>query len=349
MHERSRTNRTPARGFTLIELMVVFVVIALLVSILVVALGGAVESARRSKTVAQLQSISSAIDAFETDFRYVPPLVTPSLVSPDNAPTRTGLVTPQTFAQSGGNPSDIGDYFRQARYNSEYTLAVYLLGIGALNPDETDDLGIANTSTPLHDGVPGPGFKAPGALRAWKVQPPNGTIRHEPELTGRTYGPYLDIATLEGLLELDQGRNLYKINDVWGNPIRYYSGWTGYRLVNGNRVPTLDGIPLELRSSESILAQAGGANLSEQLAFDDELRTAKYALLSAGESPDDYYGENPYTGVQNTNISPFGDVLFNDDGTTRFVPELVGGFSGLTPAEQQSFDKQVGSNLRYIK
>lgn len=349
MYEHSRTTRKPVRGFTLIELMVVFVVIALLVSILIVALGGAIESARRSKTVAQLQSISSAIDAFETDFRYVPPLVTPNLVSEDDSPAREGLVTPQTYAQSDGNPSDVDDYYRDARYNSEYTLAVYLLGIGALNPDATDDFGITNNSTPLHDGVPGPGFKAPGPLRAWKVQPPNGTLRHEPELTGRSYGPYLDIGTIEGLIELDETRGLYKINDVWGNPIRYYSGWTGYRIVNGNRVPTLEGIPLELRSSESILAQIGGANLSEQLAFDDDLRTAKYALLSAGESPDDYFGNNPYTNVPNTNISPFGDVVFNDDGTTDKVPATAGAFGGLSQVEQRSFEKQVGSNLRYIK
>lgn len=348
MHQFQKTYRS-GRGFTLVELLVVFVIIVLLVSILVVALGGAVESSRRSKTVAQMQSISSAIDAFEADFRYVPPLVTPQLVSSDSSPTRTGLVTPSTYSRSGGNPNDLNQYYEDARYHSEYTFAVYLLGIGALNPDETDDLGITNNSTALHDGVPGPGFKSPGELRAWKVQPPNGSLRHQPDPTGRTYGPYLDIATLEDILELDEARGLYKINDVWGNPIRYYSGWTGTRIVNGNRQPTLDGIPLELRSSESIQAQASGANISELLGFDSELRTAPYALLSAGESADNYFGQNPYTNEDNTFIAPFGDVLFEDDGTTTLIPDDAGGFSGLSDGQLRSFEKQVGSNLRYIK
>jgi len=348
MHTGQKTYRA-ARGFTLVELLVVFVIIVLLVSILVVALGGAVESSRRSKTVAQMQSLSSAIDAFEADFRYVPPLVTPQLVSPASNPTRTGLVTPSTYARSAGNPNNLNQYYEAVRYNSEYTFAVYLLGIGALNPDETNDLGITNNSTALHDGVPGPGFKSPGELRAWKVQPPNGPLRHQPQLTGRTYGPYLDIATLEGILELDEARGLYKINDVWGNPIRYYSGWTGTRIVNGNRQPTLDGIPFELRGSESVQAQASGANISELLAFDAQLRTASYALLSAGESADNYFGRNPYTNEQNSTISPFGDVVFESDGSTTLIPNSAAGFAGLTEEQQRSFERQVGSNLRIIK
>ncbi|MCR9215678.1 MAG: prepilin-type N-terminal cleavage/methylation domain-containing protein [Phycisphaerales bacterium] len=344
MHDFRTTSRA-RRGFTLVELLVVFVVILILVGILVVALSGAVSSARRSKTVAQLQSISTAIDAFETDFRYVPPLVTPELVSPDSSPTRTGLVTPRTHAQAAGNPNNIDQYYRDARYNSEFSLTVYLLGIGALNPDELDDDGVAPGSTPLHDGVPGPGFKAPGNLRAWKVQPSSGPIRHEPQLTGRTYGPYLDFGTLEGVVDFDEDRGMFRILDPWGNPVRYYSGWNGFRIVNGNRQPTLDEIPIELRSSEGLEAELGGANLAQLLDFDDELRTAKYALLSAGESSDDYYGTNPYTGEQNTFIAPFGDVVFESNGSTS----LVDTYSALNQEQQVSFLKQVGSNLRYIK
>ncbi|MFG0293994.1 MAG: type II secretion system protein [Phycisphaerales bacterium JB050] len=333
------------RGFTLVEMLVVFVIIVILVSILAVALGGAIKSARRSKATVQLQSIGNAIDAFEEDFRYVPPLVTPSLVSPDSSPTPTGLVTPTTYSKTAGNPDDIGDYYEDVRYNSEYTLAVYLLGIGALNPDELDDDGIATGGTPLHDGVPGPGFKAPGDLRAWKVQPPSGPLRHEPQLTGRTYGPYLDFGTLEGILELDEDRGLYKITDPWGNPIRYYSGWTGIRMVNGNRIRSLDEIPIELRSSESLQAQASGADLDTLLGFDGELRTAKYALLCAGESSDDYFGENPYTLEQNVFIPPFGDVVFESDGNTT----LVTTYNALNTEQQVSFEKQVSTNLRYVK
>lgn len=348
MTKRLPTSRQ-ARGFTLIELLVAVLIIVILVSILAVSLSGALNSARRSRTVAQIQSIASALDAFEVDFRYAPPLVTPNLVTPPTNPTRVGLVTPETYAQSQGNPSNLDTYFRDARYQSEYTLAAYLLGIGAFNPDETDDEGVASGSTALHDGVPGPGFKSPGPLRSWKVRLPNGQIRHEPQLTGRTYGPYLDLGTMQDALEFDEDRGLFKIIDVWGNPIRYYSGWTGFRIVNGNRQPTLDEIPLELRSTNSITAQADGANISDLLGFDDDIRTASYALLSAGASPDRFFGTNPFTNQQNTNISPFGDVLFSSDGTTRILPNTVGQFQGLNADERRSFEEQVQSNLRYVK
>lgn len=333
------------RGFTLIELLVVFIIIVVLVSILVVALGNAIESSRRSKATLQLESIGNAIDSFEQDFQFVPPLVTPSLVSADSNPTRTGLVTPKTYSLSGGSPGNLDEYYEQVRYHSEYTLAVYLLGIGALNPDELDDNGIANGGTPLHDGVPGPGFKAPGDLQAWKVQPPSGNLRHDPQLTGRTYGPYLDFGTLEGVLEFDDDRGLYKILDPWGNPVRYYSGWTGVRIVNGNRIRTLDEIPIELRSTEGLQAQAGGADLATLIGFDNELRTAKYALLSAGASSDDYFGRNPYTLENNVFIPPFGDVVFQSNGDTSIVTT----YGALDAEQQSSFEKQVKTNLRVIK
>jgi type II secretory pathway pseudopilin PulG len=346
MNQASKKYR--GNGFTLVEVLVVFIVIALLIGILVVALSNAIESARRSATVAQLQAIGTAIDAFENDMGFVPPLVSPSLVSPVFSPTPTGLVTPQTYAIDGGNPSSINDYYAQVRYNSEYTLAAYLLGIGAFNPDELDDNGVSPGSTPLHDGVPGPGFKSPGPLKAWKVNPPNGSLRHDPQLTGRTYGPYLDFGTLEGVLEFDEDRGMYKIVDVWGNPIRYYSGWTGVRIVDGNRVPTLDEIPIQLRASDSLEAQSAGADLPELLSFDDELRTAKYALLSAGESSDDYYADNPVTGDTDVFLAPFGDFAIGDDGIAAPV-ESFADYSSLDPTQQRSFQKQVESNLRLIK
>lgn len=72
--EMSKPDRQPVRGFTLIELLVVISIIALLVGILLPALGAARKSAMSLKCLANNRSMGQASQSFASDHDYRIPL-----------------------------------------------------------------------------------------------------------------------------------------------------------------------------------------------------------------------------------------------------------------------------------
>ena len=62
-------------GFTLIEILVVIALIGVLAGILLVAVGGATDTARAARTKSTMESISRAIDQFEIDHGTLPGIV----------------------------------------------------------------------------------------------------------------------------------------------------------------------------------------------------------------------------------------------------------------------------------
>jgi len=69
------------RGFSLVEVMVVIALIGILAGILLVAVGGATDSAKRARTGSTLESVSAAMDAFRIEHSALPGVVPPRVLS----------------------------------------------------------------------------------------------------------------------------------------------------------------------------------------------------------------------------------------------------------------------------
>jgi general secretion pathway protein G len=65
-HSRTR------RAFTLIELLLVLVILAVLAAVVVPRLTGRVEAARKGGTISDISNIKTALDVFETDIGRYP-------------------------------------------------------------------------------------------------------------------------------------------------------------------------------------------------------------------------------------------------------------------------------------
>ncbi|WP_165073960.1 type II secretion system protein [Paludisphaera rhizosphaerae] len=71
---RRRTPAGPSRGgFTLVELLIVFVILAILIALLLPAINGAVKTAKNSAVTANLKQLDAALAAFKSKYGDFPP------------------------------------------------------------------------------------------------------------------------------------------------------------------------------------------------------------------------------------------------------------------------------------
>src|SRR5438046_4805385 len=61
------------RAFTLIELLVVIAIIAILLALLITAIGGALRKANQTKCVHEISQLATALETFKSKFGAYPP------------------------------------------------------------------------------------------------------------------------------------------------------------------------------------------------------------------------------------------------------------------------------------
>lgn len=314
--------RSAARGFTLVELLVVIAIIAVLVALVTVAARGVFRSASTTRATGLLATINQAVAQFKADLTYEPPLISrvdPTGSSPDGL--RGGIVTPELEGQISGNSADVLRAYRRQRFNSQFSLPAYLMGIGSLSGRTMqrnvvgfppNSAGMSEQATgyrvaALDDGFPGAGFRNPGPFKAWKKPPSTVTnppsFVHSPELSGRTYGPYLDLEQMTGVLELvevapgslttpmraripgvDGATNIwmYRFIEPSGEAVRYYRGWpTRDATSNPPNQASTQRIPVELRGPDSMKAilKIGTPNWAP-IPEDKDIMASSYMLLA---------------------------------------------------------------------
>jgi len=349
------TNRPHPPAFTLTELLAVTVVVFILITLVTVVSTSVISGSRAARDLAQLNSISQAIETFETDFGYIPPLI-PRTDADGNV--LEGVATPTVLAQTSGDTAR--DILIANRYMSEYSITVYLLGIGRFDTDAPQNdrgLNAGESGYRGHDGAAGPGIRNPGRSRCWKdpADLASNTLDHQVTSTGRVYGPYLDLGAVEQALAFDEERGLYTIADTWGTPIRYYAGWPTRDPddpANPDRV-SIERTPVELWNPELLdeylqtVVAAGEPFTDIDTSVDPALVSADYALLAAGDNPDKVLD------LQGDPIPPFGDRVRSEaDGSTVTIELGNDGRLNFPPASTNALPQVrrfLESNVRVAR
>lgn len=367
-HRRRSAAALARSAFTIVELMVVVVVIAVLVGILLVSFGGVIGTSRRAVAERQLRVIGQGVDAFNADLGYDPPLLSIDGVRIGNDPPDTMieplLTVPESRSTSGDppSPSDVQSYLRLTRFGSEYTLAAYLMGTGDIDGKDQGGGGSSRPNQGLNtdddDGKSGPGIRNPGPDRSWggaAMREAQWTTTSPPQSkaiqTGRVYGPYLDPAGFADSLELDQRTGMFRIVDIWGQPVRFYRDWPRWDMSTGSasRDFSIGWVPIELRTSEAVSHQI--ADGMPDLQKERAIFNARYMLLSAGK---------PLHFLQDSKPIPlFGDRAWVDsDMAARItngtplpeVQNLAAPFDRASLSEEQATNLlgDLATNVRYV-
>lgn len=72
MNKSRTTRRRSSRGFSLLELMLVVVIMGILMSVVIVNLAGAGEKTKRAATIAKMRQLKSALAGYSAEFGSYP-------------------------------------------------------------------------------------------------------------------------------------------------------------------------------------------------------------------------------------------------------------------------------------
>lgn len=338
-HRTAGTGPTrAARGFTVIELLVVAGMIILLASILIVAVNAAVRTSQKASTVSLMNAIKTGLAQFQGDVGYLPPVLD----------DRRKLATLPDPGDPVNFVSDVQDWF------SVSTLADFLVGYGHHGQDgygydavdaatwtqETPPVGIRN---PGPDGLwgatsidnDGNGMFGDLADRMASATNPNLD-------TGRVYGPYIELQDERLLGRLDPATGeisfpgeagfdaapdatnprVLVICDYWGKPIRYYRRVhsPGALTVDDRRSKLSEVIllrPFDAKQ-ENIVLDARSVDGSDIDLTTYQLQTGEFALFSSGADRE----LNPELRVDDPQdpLNTLGTDLVNADNIVEVGP-----------------------------
>ena len=159
--QRSAVGARVARGFTLMEALMTLTIMIILAGLVLVAVGSAINNARRSADEAFARTMGFCVEQFEKDNRFLPPLVLDENPIDTSANVTTG---PRIRSRGEANvpandPGRPGRYLQylevesvnagySARY-SNYSLSYFLAGVLPATIDGVDGAG---TATPMPNG-----------------------------------------------------------------------------------------------------------------------------------------------------------------------------------------------------
>jgi len=289
-------------GFTLIELAIVIIIIAMLASLGFVAAGRAIRSARMAAERQLLVSIRNGVDAFRMQFGFLPPLVVdgPNVPTGCQPTTTAGPLTTTTPKQPVVRSAKFLSRDETSTANeprcSVYTIPYYLMGL-----------------LDMSDGGPGGGKPIDGFEGGEFSTPlPDGTFSQR----GAPISPLLDSAGLRGRVWRNPAANYQwqiVLMDRWSTPIRFYRWAPKYDTTQGSN-------NRGMVQQYYVPREVGDPNTQA------ELRSAEYAIMSLGPdrmTDEDYSNPanprpklplptNGVTGPQ-TDATPIDKSVTSDD------------------------------------
>lgn len=292
------------RGFTLIELLVVLGIIALLSSILLIAVRSAVNTSRVAGERQVCTALKMACSQFKQQFGFLPPVINEDhMAAVPSAQFNTagvGIEQNQPVLRNILADSRTATPMPDNWY-SVNSLAIYLVGAADAKVD----------------GVEGPGF----------TEPKDNGDKEEGHFLrkGRTYEPLFDVAKDPKRLRIDMGS--YLILDRWqapgsdkpGNRIRYYRweptyferqgpnaapdpslvGQVKFTIVAGSRV-------YQYNVPGVVLNSLRGTATTKTVEDFPELRGGGFAIVSAG--PDGKFSDDPTRETPPRPVDPTLDI-----------------------------------------
>jgi prepilin-type N-terminal cleavage/methylation domain-containing protein len=276
------TARPSRRGFTLIEVLLVVVILTILAALLFVAIGAAVRTVRKASEQQFVRSLATAVEQYKQSVGAVPPLVADGPSDTDGPlwVTPPAGQSPRPRIKGEGAGTDLSRVTRFLRYEldadtgsnatarySIYTLPTYVLGV----------LG------KKYDGMDGPGFTKPDSdgvfSRAGSVTQPLFDVSRNTSRLVRD--PSVPATAIGG--EDDQACRMVFV-DRWNRPIRYYA-WLPTVHKAGTGTTNVYATPVPPANNASQAKEVRSYNVPPAVGnplTNPELRSARCAIVSAG-------------------------------------------------------------------